>query len=168
MSTDLTKTFDAIEARRSVRKYDPNRTIDEETMKKILECAMSAPTAVNSREWRFVVVRDQETRTKISQALPYCKFSAEPTATCICVCAEVAKEHAPGHWPQDCGAACHAMLIGAAAQGVGSTWTSLLPFEEVCFIVLCFFYHCFLRIVSLFAFVCFFNLNSVRRQLLIF
>ena len=115
-----------------MRKYDPERTVEDEKMHIILDCAMCSPTAVNSREYRFIVVRDPETRKKFSECLPYCKFSAEPTAVCVVVCAELAKEHAPGHWPQDCGAAVHAMLIGAASLGIGATWTSLHPFEEVC------------------------------------
>lgn len=130
--TDLTKTLDAIEARRSVRKFDESRTVEESVMRRVVECAMCSPTAVNSREWHFVVVRDAATRAQLAGAVPYCRFAAEPTAVCVVVCAELAKEKAPGHWPQDCGAAVQTMLIAAAALGVGSTWTSLHPFEDVC------------------------------------
>ena len=131
--TDLTRTLDAIQARRSVRQYDPERTVSEEAMHTIVECAMCSPTAVNSREWHFVVVRDATRRAKLAGAVPYCKFAAEPTAVCVVVCAELAKEKAPGHWPQDCGAAVQTMLVAAASLGIGSTWTSIHPFEDVCF-----------------------------------
>lgn len=130
--TDVTKTLDAIEARRSVRKFDADRTVEEDVMRRIVECGMCSPTAVNSREWHFVVVRDAAMRARLAGSVPYCKFAAEPTAVCVVVCAELAKEKAPGHWPQDCGAAVQTMLIAAAALGVGSTWTSLHPFEDVC------------------------------------
>lgn len=130
--TDVTRTLDAIEARRSVRKFDAGRTVEDDVMRRIVECGMCSPTAVNSREWHFVVVRDAATRERLAGAVPYCRFAAEPTAVCVVVCAELAKEKAPGHWPQDCGAAVQTMLIAAAALGVGSTWTSLHPFEDVC------------------------------------
>jgi len=129
-TTDLTKTLDAIQARRSVRKFDPSRTINDTTIHTILNCAMDSPTAMNSREWRFIVVRNIVTRRKFAQVLPYCKYCGDPTATVIVVAAELAKEKAPGHWPQNCAAAALSMLLGATSLGVGSTWTSLHPYED--------------------------------------
>jgi len=85
---------------------------------------------MNSHEWRFIVVRDAETRKKLADALPYCKYAADPTAVVIVVAAELAKEIAPGHWPQNCAAASLSMLVGATSLGVGSTWTSLHPYED--------------------------------------
>ena len=59
--------LEAIETRRSVRKYKPE-AIPEGDLKKILEAAHIAPSAGNKQPWRFVVVRDQDTRTKLAKA----------------------------------------------------------------------------------------------------
>ena len=133
-TTDLTKTLDTISARRSVRKFDLNRTVDDDTIHTILDCAMDSPSAMNSREWRYIVVRDQTTRQQIADSLPYCKYCGDPTAVLIIVVAELAAEKAPGHWPQNCAAASMSMLLGATTLGVGSTWTSLHPYDDVCFL----------------------------------
>jgi len=129
-TTDLTKTLDSIEARRSVRKYDPNRTVDDETLHTIIDCAMCSPSAMNSREWRFITVRDPTTRAMLAEALPYCKFATDPSAVVIVVAAELAAEKDPGNWPANCAAASLSMLVGATSLGVGSTWTGLYPHED--------------------------------------
>jgi nitroreductase len=52
--------MDALEClltRRSVRKYQ-NKQVDEETLKKILEAGMMAPTAAGKQSAQMVVVRD--------------------------------------------------------------------------------------------------------------
>ena len=56
--------LDIISSRKSIRRFktDP---VPDEMIDKILEAARWAPTGENYQPWRFVVVRDQETRNKI-------------------------------------------------------------------------------------------------------
>jgi nitroreductase len=49
--------LDAIFTRRSVRSYLP-RTIDESTVRSLLDAAVQAPTAMHDEPWQFVVVQD--------------------------------------------------------------------------------------------------------------
>ncbi|MBP0001065.1 MAG: nitroreductase family protein [Cyanobacteria bacterium SID2] len=60
-------TLDAIQARRSVKHYDPNHEMSQEEIDKLLSLAMLSPTAFNIQNWRFVVVRDRELRQKIRE-----------------------------------------------------------------------------------------------------
>ncbi len=53
-STDI---FDVIQARRSVRKYQPI-PVPEEHLMKILDAARMAPTSGNQQPWKFLVVQD--------------------------------------------------------------------------------------------------------------
>ena len=57
---------EAILTRRSVRKYK-KEPVKEEDLKVILEAARQAPSAGNKQPWEFVVVKDQETKTKLAE-----------------------------------------------------------------------------------------------------
>ena len=43
----------------SVRDYSP-RTVEQEKLDYILECARMAPSAVNYQPWRFIVVQHDD------------------------------------------------------------------------------------------------------------
>jgi nitroreductase len=49
-------TFAAIEARRSVKHYDPTHMMPEADIRQLMEAAMLSPTSFNMQNWRFVVV----------------------------------------------------------------------------------------------------------------
>ncbi len=58
---------DAIRARRSVRRFKPD-PIPEEKIKLLLESARLAPSGTNTQPWRFIVVKDDDTKTKLQKA----------------------------------------------------------------------------------------------------
>ena len=58
-------TLSAIQARRSVKHYDPDHTMTQEEIEQLLSLAILSPTAFNIQNWRFVVVVDPELRQKI-------------------------------------------------------------------------------------------------------
>ena len=60
--------FDAINNRRSIRRYQAD-PVDDETVNKILEAGRWAPSWANTQCWRFVVVRDPEIKARIGQSL---------------------------------------------------------------------------------------------------
>lgn len=58
-------TLETIQARRSIKHYDPAHQMTEAEIRQLLEAAMQAPTAFNIQHWRFVTVTDQEIRKQI-------------------------------------------------------------------------------------------------------
>ena len=58
---------EAIEKRRSIRKFkqDP---IPEEKIRLLLESARLAPSGTNTQPWRFVVIKDNDTKKKLQEA----------------------------------------------------------------------------------------------------
>jgi nitroreductase len=58
---------EAIEQRRSIRKYKPD-PVPEECISALLDAARLAPSGCNAQPWRFKVVTDRETRLKLAQA----------------------------------------------------------------------------------------------------
>jgi nitroreductase len=63
------EVYEAIESRRSIRKYktDP---VDEVTLNRVLEAGRLAPSWDNTQCWRFIVIRDTNIKSNISDTLP--------------------------------------------------------------------------------------------------
>ena len=57
-----------IKDRRSVRLYDENKEISDETISKILEHGHYAPSSKNSQPWYFVVIKNKKLIHKIMNA----------------------------------------------------------------------------------------------------
>lgn len=60
--------FEVVARRRSIRKY-ADEPVPEEDIKKMIETATLAPSAHNTRPWRFVVVRNREVIKKLVEAV---------------------------------------------------------------------------------------------------
>ena len=61
------KTIEAIRSRRSVKHFDANHNMTKDEVNEILSLAILAPTAFNIQNWRFVVVDDDDLRSKIRE-----------------------------------------------------------------------------------------------------
>lgn len=61
-------TLESIEARRSVKHYDPGHAMTDKEVATLMQQAMLAPTAFNIQNWRFVLVQDGALRKQIRQA----------------------------------------------------------------------------------------------------
>ena len=58
----------AIIERRSVKAYDPQHSMTEDEISKLMSLAVLSPTAFNIQNWRFVVVTDPALRKQIRAA----------------------------------------------------------------------------------------------------
>ena len=117
---------DIIEQRRSVRKFDPCKLVTKEQLDQLLEAAMLAPSACNSRPWEFIAVTKREILDKIAKGHPNAKMCA--TATAAIVILAVPKEGKPsGYFSQDCAAAAQNILLEAQAMGLGTCWCGVYP-----------------------------------------
>ncbi len=122
------KVMEAILKRRSIRRFT-NQPIAKEDIYSLLHAAMMAPTARNCQEWEFVVVRNKETFKKMMHVHPYAKM-LEQADCALVVCGNTQREHAPGYWMADCGAATQNILLAATSLGIGSVWLGVYPNEE--------------------------------------
>ena len=119
----------AIRERRSVRKYQRGHSIPQEHFDRMLEAAMCAPSACNSRPWEFVVVENADLRQRLTQVHPYCKSLVDACAAIVVCGASEALPDAPGEgfWPQDCAAATQNLLLQATELGYGTCWCGVYP-----------------------------------------
>ncbi|WP_435011346.1 nitroreductase family protein [Tundrisphaera lichenicola] len=56
---------EAIEARRTARRFDPDRPLPESLLARLIELATLAPSPCNLQPWRFLVVRDPRNRRRL-------------------------------------------------------------------------------------------------------
>ncbi len=61
------KVSEAIRKRRSIRKFRPD-PIPEEKIRLLLESARLAPSGTNTQPWRFIVIKDNDTKKKLQEA----------------------------------------------------------------------------------------------------
>ena len=121
-------TLDAIKSRRSIRRYDPEAGVPREHVIQLLEAAMMAPSACNTRPWEFVVVESREVKERIMKAMPYTQMLATASlAIVICGRPELQENVCEGFWPQDCGAAAQNVLLAAKELGYGTCWCGCYP-----------------------------------------
>lgn len=123
-------TLETIRSRRSIRKYKPGVEIPNEDIKQILEAAMMAPSACNTRPWEFVVVKDRAKLEEIMAVHPYVSMlKTASLAIIVCAKPELQDGICPGYFPEDCGAATQNILLSAAALGYGTCWCGVYPME---------------------------------------
>ena len=80
-------TKEAIEKRRSIRKFKTDPVPDEH-ITDLLNAARLAPSGCNAQPWRFKIIKDQETKLKLSQAAYDQSFIAEAPVVLVC-CADI-------------------------------------------------------------------------------
>lgn len=123
---------DAITIRKSVRAY-LDKPVEEEKLNAVLEAARLAPSASNRQEWRFVIVRDKEVRSKVAMAAGQQMFVAQAPVI-IAACAET-----DGHL-MTCGEACYPIDVAIALDhltlravelGLGTCWIGKFNADEV-------------------------------------
>jgi nitroreductase len=131
--------IDAIYARRAVRDYTGD-AVDDQTLRKLIDAAIQAPSAINEQPWSFCVVRDKALLAQISrearahvlksspvgllshdfeQLLKDDKFNIFYNAPALIVISS--KVHSS--WAaEDCALAAENLMLAACAAGLGTCW----------------------------------------------
>jgi len=130
MSVTQDDKFQFILGRRSIRAYAPG-DIGETDITRLLEAAMSAPSAVAGDPWRFVVIREKKTLLSVAAALPNGDMLATaPLGIVVCGDLDAAHDHQLSYLLQDCSAAIENLLLAVHALGLGACWLGVHPREE--------------------------------------
>jgi nitroreductase len=86
-------TIEAIKSRRSIRRYKPDN-VDDHTLAAVLDAARWAPSWANTQCWRFIVVKDQNTKAELAATLAAGNPATKAMLTApvvIVACAELKK-----------------------------------------------------------------------------
>lgn len=121
------EAMEAILTRRSVRRYTAE-PVSEADLRRLLEAAMSAPSANNQQPWQFVVIDERQVLDAIPGFHPYSNMLKTAPAA-VLVCGDRSRAPHSDYWVQDCSAATQNLLIAARASGLGAVWLGIYPLE---------------------------------------
>jgi nitroreductase len=115
--------YDAIKTRNSVRSF-LDKPVEDDKLARVLQAGRLAPSAKNYQEWRFIVVKEQESRQKLIEAAAGQSFVGQAPVIVVC-CAET-----DGHvmrcglqcYPMDCAIAVDHMTLAAVEEELGTCW----------------------------------------------
>jgi len=124
--------YEAIKQRYSVRSYQ-DKPVEQEKLDRILEAARLAPSGSNRQPWKFVVVREAETRRKLVPAC--CRQAFVGQAPVVIVGVGVAPDRmmrcdVPGD-PVDVAIAMEHIALAATAEGLGTCWIGAFYQDQV-------------------------------------
>lgn len=106
----------AIEARRSIRKYE-RKEIPKKVIEDLLEAARLAPSSSNRQAWKIIVVTDEEMRSRLVPVSGGQKFVGECSAYLVGV-----SEPNVGYSPVDVTIALDHLSLRAVELGLGTCW----------------------------------------------
>jgi len=127
--------LEAIKERRSIRAYTAKEVSDED-VERLIEAARWAPSAGNTQPWAFVVVKDAETRQKLSSATLQTLIQEAPVVIVVCADA-IRSSRVYGsrgeklYSIQDTAAATQNILLAAQELGLATCWVGAFREDEV-------------------------------------
>ena len=128
--------LDVIKKRRSVRKYK-DKDVAWGYIADMLEAGQYAPSAGNLENWKFVVIREEETISKIADACHEQEWIKEAPALIIVVGEPDKAEEFYGergatfYTIQNCAAAIQNMMIVATDHGLGTCWVGAFDEDQL-------------------------------------
>lgn len=114
--------------RRSIRQF-LSKEVNDAQIKKMLEAAMAAPSAINRQPWEFYVIKNKQIQSKIRQIATYYNYNS----TLLIVVAGNENyfiSNAKDFWIEDCSAATENILLAATESGLGSVWCGIYPKQD--------------------------------------
>jgi nitroreductase len=123
---------DAIRSRYSVRAYQ-DRPVEQDKLLAVLEAARLAPSGGNRQPWKFVVVRDAQTRGAMMAACSGQAFIGQAPVVIAAVGTmsdRVMKCQVPGD-PVDVAIAIDHMTLAAVELGLGTCWVGAFDQDAV-------------------------------------
>ena len=124
--------YEAIKLRYSVRSY-LDKPVEQEKLDRILDAARLAPSGSNRQPWKFVVVRDAETRKKLVLACSNQEFVGQAPVVIAGVGLmpdRIMSCGVPGD-PVDVAIALEHVALAAAAEGLGTCWIGSFHQDQI-------------------------------------
>ncbi len=124
-------TTEAIMSRRSVRKFDPEKPVTKEQIRSMLDAAMHAPSARNSRPWDFVVITKPEDIRKVGSFVGGPQYDTATAVVIVVAVPERQVNFCEGNHFNDCGAAAATLLLQAWEMGIGTCGVAFTLWKAV-------------------------------------
>lgn len=112
--------IEAIKKRRAIRQYLDEKVSDEK-LNEIISAAMYGPSANALYPWDLVIIKNQETKEKLSKVTPWSAHVKDAQV----VIAVVGHEAESPDWVEDCSIAAEHIWLEATNQGLGACWVQI-------------------------------------------
>lgn len=125
--------WQAIESRRSVRKYSA-RPVEPEKIAKVLDAGRLAPSASNSQQWKLIAVTDADKLgRRMSEACGNQQFVAQAPVFLVACATQTGRVMTCGQPAEtvDLSIAMSFMILEAWNQGLGTCWLGHFYEEKV-------------------------------------
>lgn len=109
-----------IRTRRSIRRFS-DRPVPDEVLNLIIQAATWAPSSHNKQTWEFIVTRDPEKLSALSERR-FSRFLKGCPAAVIVLAPEHRSPRAQFLFTQNAAAATENLLLAARAEGLGTCW----------------------------------------------
>ncbi|MEM3502922.1 MAG: nitroreductase family protein, partial [Nitrososphaeria archaeon] len=119
--------FEAIQRRRSVRKY-LDKEVPMELILKVLEAGRLAPSAHNSQPWHYIIVTDPEKRKKIAESGRWAGFLKNAPVVIVGL---GDPEASPNWYVVDVTISMQNMVLEATELGLGTCWVGSFDQDTV-------------------------------------
>ncbi len=138
--------FEAMQTRRSIRKYQ-DKPVEDQKLRAVLDAVRMAPSWANYQCWRLVVVRDKTMKETIS-SLSYVEsyfapkgyksnpsmkaLAAAPVVIVLCADPERSGDiRGQNYYLVDSGLAAQNMMLAARGQGLGTVFVGVYDEEKI-------------------------------------
>lgn len=118
----------AIHDRRSVREFTA-ASVERETLLRIVQAGVWAPSGLNNQPWRFVLVQDRGIRQQLAEQT-HDREIVRAAPALIAVFLDPRAMYNPLKDHQSAGACLQNMLLAAAALGLGAVWLGQILHRE--------------------------------------
>jgi len=123
--------FEAIKTRRSVRKYKP-QPIPEDHVMQIMTAAQLAPSAGNRQPWRFILVKDPETKKQLGTIARNQTWISDAGVIVAALAMDKKNPEVYERWAErDVMTAVEHMVLAAWELGYGTCWIGAFNEEQV-------------------------------------
>ena len=122
-----------ITTRRSVRSYQPDKSVPHEVLLRIVEAGRVAPSAANRQPWKFLVISDATAQAALSESYQKEWFKNAPHVLVVVGQQSAAWQRNDGYnaIETDATIAMDHMILAATNEGVGTCWIAAFDYPLV-------------------------------------
>ena len=110
---------EVIKGRMSIRKYK-EIVPDIELIRKCIEAAVYAPSAMNAESWRFYIVKNKKKIEALSGTQKYSEFLKDAPYVIV-----IAMREGESHFLEDAACAAMILMLKAHELGLGTCWNAI-------------------------------------------